>query len=156
MGAVCVAFTLFVGSPSAHAQSGMFTSLAGEWSGAGTILVADGGSERIRCRASYKVDASGANMDQVLRCASDSYRFELTSNVRSSGGSLYGNWSEASRNINGTLEGRGSNGSFEVLVQANGFAASLLLRASGNKQSIVISSQNTDLRGVNINLTRGS
>lgn len=134
----------------------MFTSLAGEWSGSGTIMVADGGSERIRCRASYKVDASGASMDQVLRCASDSYKFELTSSVRSSGGNIYGDWNEASRNINGTIEGRGSNGSFEALVQANGFAASLSLRASGNRQNIVILSKNTDLRGVNINLTRGS
>ena len=154
IGAACVAFALFAASSPASAQAGMFTSLAGDWTGTGTITVADGGSERIRCRASYKVNATGANMEQVLRCASDSYKFELSSSVQSSGGNVYGNWSEASRNINGTLEGKGSTGSFDVLVSANGFAASLSLRVSGGKQTIAISSKNTDLRGVNISLAK--
>lgn len=156
MSAACIAFALFAVSSPAHAQAGMFSSLAGDWAGSGTITVADGSSERIRCRATYKVDATGATMDQVLRCASDSYKFELSSSVQSSGSSVYGNWSEASRNINGTLQGKGSNGAFEVLVSANGFAADLSLRASGGKQTIAISSKNTDLRSVNITLTRGS
>ena len=93
-------------------------------------------------------------MQQSLRCASDSYKFELSSDVRGSGGNLSGIWSEASRGVNGTLSGRGSNGNFEVLVEANGFAANLYLKVSGNKQTITINSKNTDLRGVNVSLTR--
>lgn len=156
VGAACVAFSIFAASSSTlHAQAGgMFGSLAGNWSGSGTILVGDGGTERIRCRATYTVDAGGSAMQQNLRCASDSYKFELSSDVRGSGGNLTGNWSEASRGVNGTLEGRGSNGSFEVLVSANAFVATLYLKVSGNKQTISITSKNTDLRGVNISLTR--
>ena len=65
-----------------------------------------------------------------------------------------GYWSEATRNINGTLEGSGSNGEFSVLVTANGFAAELSMKVAGGKQTIVMSSKNTDLRGLNISMSK--
>ena len=74
--------------------------------------------------------------------------------IHSSGSNVVGYWSEATRNLNGTLEGSGSNGEFNVLVSANGFAAELNLRVSGGKQTIVMNSKNTDLRGLNISLSR--
>ena len=137
------------------AQSGgTFAGLAGNWSGTGTIFVADGGSERIRCRATYTVAPDGSTLQQNLRCASDSYKFELATDIRSSGSSVSGIWSETSRGVHGTLEGRGGNGEFNVLVSGEAFSAELSLKVSGGKQSIVMSSKNTDLRGLNINLSR--
>ena len=53
--------------------------MAGNWSGRGTVTLDDGSSERIRCRATYKV--GGANMDMSLTCASDAYRFNLLAAV---------------------------------------------------------------------------
>jgi hypothetical protein len=152
--AVLAASMILLASPG-QAQSGPFANLAGAWSGTGQILVADGGSERIRCRATYTVEGTGSVVSQVLRCASDSYRFDLTTNVTASGNNLSGNWSETSRNVNGTLGGKISGGGdINALVEANGFAASLTMKTSGNKQTIAIRSQNTDLRGVDITLTR--
>jgi hypothetical protein len=154
-GLASAALALFLISPPASAQSaGAFSSLAGTWSGSGTVYVADGNSERIRCRATYNVGADGSTMQQNLRCASDSYKFELSTDIRSNGGNVSGYWSEATRNLNGTLEGRGGNGEFDVLVSANGFAAELNLRVSGAKQTIVMNSKNTELRGLNINLSK--
>jgi hypothetical protein len=149
--AFAVSMTLLAASPG-QAQSGPFANLAGAWSGTGHILIKDGGSERIRCRATYTVE--GAGLSQVLRCASDSYRFDLTTNVTASGNTLSGTWSETSRNVNGSLGGKVNGGEIDALVEANGFAASLSMRTSGNKQTIAIRSQNTDLRGVDITLTR--
>ena len=149
--AFAVSMTLLAASPG-QAQSGPFAHLAGAWSGTGQILIKDGGSERIRCRATYTVE--GAGLSQVLRCASDSYRFDLTTNVTASGNNLSGTWSETSRNVNGSLGGKVNGGEIDALVEANGFAASLSMRTSGNKQTIAIRSQNTDLRGVDITLTR--
>jgi hypothetical protein len=149
--AVLAASMILLASPG-QAQSGPFANLAGAWSGSGKILIKDGGSESIRCRATYTV--AGAGLNQVLRCASDSYRFDLTTNVTASGNNLSGSWSETSRNVNGTLGGKISGGEIEALVEANGFAASLSMKTSGNKQTIAIRSQNTDLRGVDITLTR--
>lgn len=149
--AVLAASIVLLASPG-QAQTGPFAHLAGAWTGSGKILIKDGASESIRCRATYKIEGGGLN--QVLRCASDSYRFDLTTNVTASGNNLSGSWSETSRNVNGTLGGKITGGDIEALVEANGFAATLNMKTSGNRQIIAIRSQNTDLRGVDITLTR--
>jgi hypothetical protein len=82
-------------SAQGHADPGSespFLGLSGHWSGAGTVTMANGATERIRCKAAYAVNATGKSVQQTLRCASDSYRFEISSNVISEGGSLSGSW----------------------------------------------------------------
>ena len=148
--------TLFVVSASgsaSYAQSGPFAGMAGNWSGGGTVTLDDGSTERIRCRASYAVGAGGNGLNQDLLCASDSYKFNLRSNVMAEGGSLSGTWSESSRGINGTLEGRGGNGNFQVLASAAGFNANISLTTRGNRQSVVIRSE-SQFRGASISLSR--
>jgi len=142
-----------VSGSASYAQSGPFAGMAGNWSGGGTVTLDDGSSERIRCRATYAVGAGGTGLNQSLTCASDSYRFILSSNVVAQGNALSGTWSESSRGVNGTLEGRGSNGNFQVVASAPGFTASLSLATRGNKQSVVISAA-SQFRGASIALTR--
>jgi hypothetical protein len=136
-----------------YAQSGPFAGLAGVWSGGGTVTLDDGSTERIRCRATYAVGNGGNGLNQSLTCASDSYRFNLASNVVARGGSLSGTWSESSRGVNGNLEGQGANGNFQVVASAPGFTASISLRTTGNKQSVVIRSE-SQIRGASISLSR--
>ncbi|MBN9594334.1 MAG: hypothetical protein J0G36_03175 [Afipia sp.] len=139
----------------AQADSSPFANYAGNWSGNGTITIAEGGTERIRCRGTYTVDGSGNNLHQVLRCASDSYKFELTSDIAAKGNSITGSWSEASRGVNGSVEGSISNGQVTALVQTNGYAATFNVSTRGNRQSVNISSKG-ELRGVTINLAKGN
>jgi hypothetical protein len=73
---------------SSYAQSGPFAGMAGNWSGGGTVMLDDGSSERIRCRASYAVGAGGTGLNLTLTCASDSYKFDLKGNVISDRGVL--------------------------------------------------------------------
>jgi hypothetical protein len=138
---------------TSHAQSGPFAGMAGVWSGGGTVTLDDGSSERIRCRATYAVGNGGNGLNQSLTCASDSYRFNLASNVQASGGSLSGTWSESSRGINGSLEGRGANGNFQVVASAPGFTANITLTTRGNRQSVVIRAE-SQFRGASISLSR--
>ena len=94
-------------------------------------------TERSRCpterpsafaaRPTYKVDGTGLGLKQTLRCASDSYKFDLSSDVTSQGDRISGNWSEASRNVFGNLQGTAGGGQIEVFVEAAGFAANLTL-----------------------------
>jgi hypothetical protein len=149
--AALVAVCVF--SSASHAQSGPFAGMAGNWSGGGTVTLEDGSSERIRCRASYAVGAGGTGLNQSLTCASDSYKFILASNVVAEGSSLSGTWSEASRGVSGTLQGRGSNGNFQVLASAPGFDANISLSTRGNRQSIVIRAQ-TQFRSASISMSR--
>jgi hypothetical protein len=151
-----VGAVLMLSASVGHAQdgSGPFAGFDGAWSGTGTVALSDGTTERIRCKADYKVNGSGMALKQSLRCASDSYKFDLTSDVTSNGGRISGNWSEASRNIFGNLQGTAGGGQIEVFVEANGFAANLTLRTTGNKQTVQISSKG-EIRGVNITMVKG-
>ena len=143
------------GAPSqAFAQHTPFAGLAGVWSGAGTIAFTDGSKERIKCRASYAVGDGGNGLQLTLRCASDSYRFELSSDVHNSGGRIAGTWAEATRNINGNLEGRARDGVFEVLVSSAAFNANLAMTTRGNSQSVRITTQSNEFAGVSITLSK--
>ncbi len=132
--AAAVLFATSLAPSPGHAQSAPFAGMAGNWAGGGTVTLDDGSKERIRCRASYQV--SGANMTMTLTCASDAYKFQLSANVVSQGGAVSGNWSETTRNVGGSLQGRGSGGNFDVVAAAAGFNANISLRTSGNRQSI--------------------
>jgi hypothetical protein len=151
--AAAASIAVLASGSASHAQSGPFAGMAGVWSGGGTVTLDDGSTERIRCRATYAVGSGGNGLNQSLTCASDSYRFNLSSNVIASGGSLSGTWSESSRGITGSLEGRGSNGNFQVIASAPGFNANISLRTSGNRQSVVIRAE-SQFRGASISLSR--
>jgi hypothetical protein len=147
-----LAALLFSGSAT-FAASGPFAEMAGVWSGSGTISLDSGASERIRCRATYAVSGDGTGLNQNLVCASDSYKFELKSDVLAKDGSLSGTWSELSRNVGGSLEGRASNGQFDVVVSAVAFKAKLSVTTHGNKQAVSINSEGA-IKGASISLSR--
>jgi hypothetical protein len=100
------------------------------------------------------VGAGGSGLQQTLTCASDSYKFNLTSNLTAQGSAVSGTWSETSRNINGAIEGRSGGGVFQVVATAPGFSANITLTTRGNKQSVVIRAE-SQFRGASISLTRG-
>jgi hypothetical protein len=149
-----VGAALLLSVSASQAQSGPFAGFDGSWSGNGTVALSDGTTERIRCKADYKVNGSGLGLKQNLHCASDSYKFDLSSEVTSQGDRISGNWSERSRNIFGNLQGTAGGGEIEVFVEASGFAANLKLTTRGNRQTVQISSKG-EIRGVNITMTKG-
>jgi hypothetical protein len=153
--AVAAILGLSLVSAESFAQSGQpFAGMSGVWSGKGSISLEGGTREAIRCRATYAVRSDGNALQQTLRCASDSYKIELTSNVVASGGKLTGTWSESTRNVSGDVEGTTSGGRFQVVVRAGTFSANLALTTRGNSQSVVIRSDGGEFKGANITLTR--
>jgi hypothetical protein len=127
--------------------------MAGNWVGGGTVTLDDGSTERIRCRSSDAVGAGGAGLNMTLICASDSYKFDLRGSVISERGALSGTWSESTRGVNGTLQGRGASGNFQLVASAAGFVASLSLTTRGNRQTIGIKAE-SGFRGATITLSR--
>jgi hypothetical protein len=148
-----VGAALLLSVSASHAQSSPFAGFSGAWSGNGTVSMSDGSTERIRCRATYAVDGTGRALSQTLRCASDSYKFELSSNVQSQGNRVSGNWSESTRNVFGNLQGTAGGGQINVVAEAVGFSANLTLRTNGNRQSVQLSS-NGDIKGVSITMVK--
>jgi hypothetical protein len=152
-----VAFLVATFAPVSHAQRavGPFLGLAGAWNGSGRIEMQSGTSERIRCRARYSVSQAGEVLAQDLRCASDSYKFDVNSTSQSNGGSLSGTWTELTRNVIGTLSGRASGGSIQARVTALGFSAGLTVNTAGNTQSVTIVPEGNEIRSVVVTMKRG-
>jgi hypothetical protein len=149
--AAAVLFAASLSGSASYAQTGPFAGLAGSWRGGGTATLDDGSTERIRCRATYAV--SGPSMEMTLTCASEAYKFNLQSNVVSEGGAISGTWRESSRGINGTLQGRGGGGNFQVVASSGGFNANISLTTRGNRQSVVMRAD-SQFRGASIALSR--
>src|SRR5262249_5450115 len=134
-----------------HAQSGPFAGMAGNWAGGGTVTLDDGSRERLRCRATYQV--AGINMAMALTCASDAYQVNRGATVSDQGGRVPGTGPGASRNIAGSLQGRGGGGIFQVVASTAGFNANISLRTAGNKQTVTMRADSF-FRGADISLSR--
>jgi len=139
--------------PAAFAQQSPFAAMLGSWSGGGTIALSNGTRERIRCRANYRGEA--VNLALELRCASDSYKFELSSNVVSNGGNLSGNWTEATRGASGSISGTINRGQIHARASSPVFTAMLAMNTQGSRQSISIQSPGSELQSVSISMNRG-
>lgn len=135
-----------------------FQKLAGQWSGNGTIELANGTQEPIRCRAAYDVLEQQSNLQLNIRCASQSYGFDLRASATYAAGAITGSWSESTRNAAGTISGKADGDRFQVIAQGPAFTAVLTLVTRGNRQSVTIQSQDehTRVRGASIALQRGS
>src|ERR1700694_667154 len=151
--AIFVVALLHSSVPS-HAQQGPFAGLIGSWSGAGFIKLAAGQRERLRCRANYNVGENATRLVQSLRCASDSYRFDVNSNIVSEGGALTGSWSETSRNVSGSVSGRVNGGQSQARNDGAEFSANLVVNTRGDRQSVTIQSAGHEVTEVSVTLTR--
>jgi hypothetical protein len=129
-----------------------FDSLRGSWSGGGTVILAAGGQERVRCVASYQ--PSGPSVRMTLRCASDSYKVDLTSQITSKSGQLSGTWSEASHQLQGDITGRSTPGVIQASAKSPTFEAAVNVRTTGSNQSISIQAPGTPVSQVTLALKR--
>jgi hypothetical protein len=134
---------------------GPFAALIGSWTGTGVIKKADGGNERIRCRSSYE-RAAATSLRLKLRCASDSYNFDLTATVSYQGGSISGQWTETTRQVFGPIQGHSKDSGREVqaTAQALGYVVNLTMTTDGNKQSIVLLTPGSEVPEVDISLDK--
>jgi hypothetical protein len=152
--AAAVGLLSFVAIPGAvEASSSPFPAMSGSWSGGGVITMASGTRERIRCRAKYDVAGGGSNVDLTLRCASDSYNFELQSNATHSNGAVSGTWAETTRGVGGNLEGNARGNAIHVRVSGL-ISALLAVSTNANQQSISIQAPGTEMSLVAISLSR--
>jgi hypothetical protein len=143
----------FAAPASVEASNSPFTALSGSWSGGGVITMASGSKERIRCRAKYEVGDAGTNLDLTLRCASDTYNFELQSNVAHSNGIVSGTWAETTRHVGGNIDGNARGNSINVRVSGT-ISALLAVNTNANQQSISIQAPGTEMASVAISLSR--
>jgi len=153
---LAVAVLISLSALQGHAApAGPFAGMAGSWSGGGSITMANGGQEQLRCRANYQVGGGGSQMQLSLRCASDGYNFNLVGDVESDGRAVSGSWSETTRNASGTVSGRVNGDRIQVVARGDSFSAGLSLVTRGNRQSVAIQPQGTEISEVSIALAKG-
>ena len=139
---------------AADAAPGLFERMAGAWSGGGRIEFSNGQSERIRCRATYAPESGGALLEQHLRCASDSYNFNIESMVASHRGSLTGDWTESTHNVAGQIVGTISNNEIRAHVRAAQFNAALSLSVIGKSLRLALVPQAGNVGEIEVALRR--
>lgn len=155
---LAMALTLSVAATCRAQSIAPFDRLAGQWSGSGTIDLSNGTRESIRCRAAYDVLSDQRKLQLNIRCAADSFNFDLRASASYSGGAITGNWSESVRNAAGTISGRAEGDRFQVVARASSFAATLTLITHGGRQSVMIRSHDAQasIKAVSISLRRRS
>ena len=136
-------------SAEAPAAGGPFAGLAGAWTGNGTVTYASGTRERLRCKVKY--DQTNENsVQQALRCASDSYKFEINAYYKVTAGTLSGHWDEFTLQISGSITGTASEGRIAGDLHGPGFSAAVLVDTRGNEQTVTISAVDKDIRQVTV------
>lgn|SRR6185437_8498189 len=133
-----------------------FQRLAGQWSGSGTIEFSDNRHEPIKCRAGYDVLGDLKQLQFDIRCASQSYNFDLRGSATYAGGRVTGTWSEATNNTGGSMSGTAQGSRFQVDAQGPAFSARFTLLTRGSSQSVTIRSSDPSSRvqGASIHLRR--
>src|SRR5262249_46491826 len=156
VGAAVAGFLLVgAGTRDARSEPGAFSALNGSWSGSGTIKKSNGASERIRCRFAFE-PTDAVNLSLRLRCASDSYNFDLTAGVAYKGGAISGSWQESTRNMNGGISGHSASEGRQVqaVAQTIGVTSNITLITRGNHQSVSIETPGTEVPEIVVRLEK--
>jgi hypothetical protein len=130
-----------------------FGNLAGTWVGGGSIELTGEIKESLRCRATYTL-AQTNGLALAIRCASDNYKFELSSNVAERGGSFAGRWRESTYDVSGAINGRINGNRIVAQAQGDSFNAALAVVTNGNSQSVTITPERTYIISVKIAMNR--
>ena len=137
-------------------DEGPFEGLPGAWAGTGTIALSSGAKERIRCRATYRLDNDSSNLRLELSCTSDSYKFELQSHITYDDRAISGSWNETTRGVGGTITGSAVGNRIQARAEGQTFTAILAINTRGTRQSVSIESPGSEMSRITIDLTRGS
>jgi len=144
----------FVLLPAIESRATEFSGMAGAWTGTGTIAV-NNNREKLRCRANYNVSNGGATVDLQIRCASDSYKFDLSGGVNAVNGNVSGTWSESAHGAAGEIAGTVKGGVISARATGPYFSAHLSLRTTGNTQAVSLNSPGSQISSVTMQLSKG-
>ncbi len=135
------------------AQAAGFNPLGGVWRGNGKIKLADGKSERLRCRAYYNPKGAGRRLRMAVRCASSSYKFELRAQLATDGHRVTGTWVERTFGAEGVLAGAIRPGRITLLTTGT-IKASLSVSFSARRQTLQLGGNFDRFRGITLALRR--
>jgi hypothetical protein len=124
--AVLGALLLGIGCPPTEAR-GESSSIAGSWSGGGTVTYPDGRRERASCRAHYS--GGGSVISLSARCATPSGAVDQSASLRRTGPNNYaGSFFNPQFNVSGSIHVTVHGNTQSVSLHSGSGSASLTLR----------------------------
>lgn len=148
-----VAMGLAASAPLAtSALANPVAELAGRWSGWGSVKLANGTAEQVKCIATYQVEDGGGGLQQNLRCASPSYKIDAVAKLSLASGQVTGSWEERTYSASGSVSGRMTGSGFNLSIQGANFSAAMAVATSACKQSINIAPNGFDITRIAIGL----
>lgn len=136
------------------AAAGPIEELTGYWTGSGSVVLANGSTERVKCAVVYKVSEASTRIRQSLRCASADYRLDGVAELRMQGAQVSGRWEERTYSAAGDVSGRYTGSSFVLTIQGGSFSASMKVGLGSCKQSINIAPKGLEVRRVSMSLAK--
>ena len=131
-----------------------FAQMAGSWTGGGTIELTGEIKENLRCRATYNYGAAQNSLALSIRCASDNYKFELSSNVVERRGQISGTWSEAAYKVSGQISGRVQGNHIAAVASGDSFTSDLAVTTTANRMSVTMTPKATYVIAVKMAFSR--
>jgi hypothetical protein len=148
---VAVLALSFVGWSAPSSASELTDALKGEWSGSGKIALANGKSERIRCRGETREVSENA-VEQFFHCASTDKEFDFSTSMHFSEGRARGDWRAPDRN--GTLSGPASARSMRLHLSSSDGEGNLSATIGSCSQSISVTGWSDELKSLSANLSK--
>lgn len=139
--------------PAGETRADPLGELPGRWSGTGSIKLANGTAETVKCVATYFI-SGGVNITQNLRCASPSYKIDTKASLAVRGGQVTGQWEERQYAQTGAVSGRMTSHGFNLLISGPQFTAALQLTSTACKQSLSITPKGFDISRISIGLAK--
>jgi hypothetical protein len=103
----------------------------------------------------YSLAQSDTDLNQQLRCASDSYHFDVNSVLLADGeGRIRGTWEETTRRANGSVNGQMAGSVVTGHVSGTGFTAEMTVTLRGDRQTVRLAPTGAEITLVAIELHR--
>jgi hypothetical protein len=148
-----------IAMPAFSASADPVDDLVGRWSGWGSVTLAGGQREQIRCVAVYEVapaagDPTARTLTQSLKCASASYKVDASASLRVVGGSIEGDWVERQSQLAGRVIGKVSPHGIRVEIDGTGLRATLAIAGSACRQTVALNPEGGGLVSVAMSLAK--
>jgi hypothetical protein len=114
--------------------------------------MSNGHSEPLKCVATYFVASGGSSLQQNLRCASMSYKIDLTASLQVKSGRVSGEWHEKIYSVDGSVAGRITDNGFNLAIQGENFGAAMSMTTSTCTQSLSITPRGFDISEISMTL----
>ena len=137
---------------AAAAEANPVSLLAGRWSGPGSIAMASGETEQMRCVATYFVENNGGSVRQNLRCASQGYKIDAITKLIVAGSRVSGAWEERTWATAGSIKGDIQADGFSLTIDGQGFTAAMAVKTSNCNQSISITPRGNTVARISMTL----